>query len=99
MNEKFPVFRETITKLEKSNKSLSDELLDLVETLEKKIENNEIEEIIDAETKIQEFLTDHKADIEEVSNIESIQTELSSLKTSIATKAQEGPTETKEEKK
>lgn len=99
MKENLPVLRETITKLKKSNESLSDELLDLVEKLEKKIEKNELEEIIDAETKIQDFLTDHKADIEEESNIESIQTELSSLKTSIATKAQEGHTETKEEKK
>ena len=99
MNEKFPVFHETITKLEKSNKSLSDKLLELVEKLEKKIERNELEEIIGAEEEIQKFLSEHKADIEEVSNIESIQTELSSLKTSIATKAQEGRTETKEEKK
>ncbi|MBP6257337.1 hypothetical protein KA405_06785 [Patescibacteria group bacterium] len=99
MNEKFPVFRETITKLEKSNKSLSDKLLELVEKLEKKIERNELEEIIGAEEEIQKFLSEHKADIEEVSNIESIQTELSSLKTSIATKAQEVRTETKEEKK
>jgi murein DD-endopeptidase MepM/ murein hydrolase activator NlpD len=89
MNEKLPVLRETITKLKKSNESLSDELLELVEKLEKKIENNELKEIIDAETKIQEFLTDHKADIEQESSIETIQTELSSLKTSIATKEQE----------
>ncbi len=73
--------------------------MELVEKLEKKIERNELEEIIGAEEEIQKFLSEHKADIEEVSNIESIQTELSSLKTSIATKAQEGRTETKEEKK
>lgn len=73
--------------------------MELVEKLEKKIERNELEEIIGAEEEIQKFLSEHKADIEEVSNIESIQTELSSLKTSIATKAQEVRTETKEEKK
>lgn len=73
--------------------------MELVEKLEKKIENNEIEEIIDTETKIQEFLADHKADIEEENNMESIQSELGTLKTQIATKAQEGDTDTKEEKK
>jgi murein DD-endopeptidase MepM/ murein hydrolase activator NlpD len=99
MNEILPVLLETTNKLKETNKSLGDELSELVKELKKRIENNEIEEIINAETKIQEFLTDHKTDIEEESNIESIQTELSSLKTSIETKAQEGHTEKKEEKK
>lgn len=84
MEKNFEVLHEAINTLKNTDESLSEKLFDLVKKLEEKIEANKLEEVIDTEKEIQEFVTQHETEINQEGSVQKIKNEIEWLKKQVA---------------